>query len=85
MTDTLKTQYPTLGRIKAVSKESQAIGEFLEWATANGFTLCEKTTWATVPWAPTLMTVEGLLARYYDIDLAAAELERRSILEGLSA
>jgi hypothetical protein len=63
---------PTLHRIEHVLGEWDAIGAFLDWAHNNGMELCEIATGK-----PFTVPLKTLLARCYDIDLAAAEREKQ--------
>ena len=85
---------PQLNKLAAVSKSSQAIGEFLD---TSPYILCE-----TVPCekyhsrlaataycsqgshiVPTSKTIQQILAEYFGIDLQEVERERRMILRGM--
>lgn len=78
---------PTLDKIKEVHVQCQALGEFLEWLTANySFgTWCEDDhSLANSPvqhFIPISISIEKILYHYFDIDPIAAEQERRAILE----
>lgn len=78
-----KPDTPTLNAMLVCKAESQAIGNFLEWLAENGM-------WVGKYWrpdgirdpvgAPILDNTETLLARYFEIDLKAAENEKRAII-----
>lgn len=57
-------------KLVAASKESQKIGEFLEWAESEGLVELHG-------------GIEKMLAKFYGIDLNEVERERRAILVGL--
>jgi hypothetical protein len=71
---------PTLDKMLEVKKQSQTIGEFLEWLTTT-----EKV--ALVKWDEDSQyyqipeTNERLLAKFFDVDLNESEKEKRAILE----
>ena len=71
-----------LDRISSVRERSQAIGEFLEWlhSEKRWFLAEYRDNWAI----RVSYNVEELLAEFFGIDLAEAELERRRILEDLA-
>ncbi len=78
--------YPECDKLHAVSKDSQIIGEFLEWLGAERQIILaeylgnpEYSGQHELFVAPT--TIEKLLAEYYDIDLNKVETEKRKILE----
>jgi hypothetical protein len=84
----MKQQYPEHEKLKAVQKESQAIGEFLEW-------LCGEKAVELAVWRegeergddellrPINMNKEKILANYFKIDLVKLEFEKRKMLEEL--
>lgn len=76
-------QTPMLDKMKAVKKWSQAIGEFLDWLQSRGYILCRRAEGEQphVPYMPAVVSVETLLAEYFEVDLEAAERERRAVLE----
>lgn len=61
---------PELDRMATVKEDSQKIGAFLEWYKA----LSHRTK---------RLSIEQILAKYFDIDLDKCETERRSILAAL--
>ena len=65
-------KYPECEKLAIVSDESQTIGVFLDW-------LCEEMD-VNVEY-DTGLTINELLAKFYDIDLNKVEEERRAILE----
>lgn len=76
-------EYPECERLVSVSKESQALGEFLDWLIQDkGIVLCNRTgNRIDNLWAPQLQSIEAILAEYFHIDLERVEEERRQILE----
>lgn len=74
---------PETLRLVAVSRESQKIGEFLEWlAWDQHLVLAEVIGEALYP---SLTTTEKLLARFYGIDLERVERERGRLLAYIRA
>ena len=85
---------PQLNKLAAVSKSSQAIGEFLD---TSPYTLCEVVSckqFHLTPEAaeycsmeqhlvPTSKPIQQILAEYFGIDLQEVERERRMILRGM--
>jgi hypothetical protein len=59
---------------------TQAIGEFLEWASEHGMRLCSLDDRAS-HWWPVSLPIERLLAQYIEIDMDKVETERRALLE----
>lgn len=80
-----------LNRLSRVSKESNKIGEFVDWLRdEKKIELCED---YPVPeggysinggYHPTHQRVEALLADFFEIDLKQVEDERRVILDYMS-
>jgi hypothetical protein len=75
---------PECEKLAAVSKESNKIGEFLEWLTDdNGVTFARwddnHERWECHSFD--YLSINQLLAEYYDIDLDKVEDERRVLLE----
>lgn len=73
---------PELKKIQAVQDESQKIGGFLAWLTEQGIVLAE---WDDED--KELFQIhhnrEQLLAKYFEIDLAKCEQERRALLDAV--
>lgn len=79
-------KYPQLTLMQAVSGESQSIGAFIEWLGENGMVVCtSKDGLRGAAFFPVLESTEKLLARYFGVDLNAAEVERRAMLAEFSA
>lgn len=64
-----------LERIAKVKRESQLIGEFLEWLRSK-YTVCEPCRHG---YRPASKSIEELLAEYFEIDLEQAERERQEL------
>lgn len=76
-----KIPTPTLDAMCACNGESQAIGNFVEWLHENKMYIAKygnNTQLFEID-----ESIEQLLARYFEIDLRAAESERRAILQSL--
>jgi hypothetical protein len=76
---------PELDKIKAARADTQAAGDFLEWLDEQGIELSK---WeGGLGWGVYEQideTRESLLARWKGIDLAAAERERRALLDRIT-
>lgn len=76
--------YPEHEKLRAVKERSQVIGEFLDTGLKElGLTLCEATDLFECPWAPTPMSLETILAKYFNIDPNRLEEEKLAMLEEL--
>lgn len=75
---------PTLDKIKRIQENSQAIGNFIEWLEASmGIVLCKQYKNQSEHYeivGRSVSSITELLAKHFEIDLAAAERERRKIL-----
>ncbi len=69
---------PECDKMVAASDEGQTIGNFLEWAEENGYSLCRSTG---NNYTPVRQSTEVILAEYFNIDLTLVEEERRALLE----
>lgn len=67
----------------AVKPQSQAIGQFIDWLTEQGMEICKREDDARL-W-PVDETIEGLLARHFEIDLKKAEREKCALLDAIRA
>lgn len=76
-----KVATPALDKMLAVKAQSQTIGEFLDWLAAQRLVLASYRGDRLLPAQG--CEPEALLARYFEIDLAACEQERRALLTGL--
>lgn len=75
---------PTLERIKSTSHLSQEQGNFIEWLKSQkGLVLCEWTEFEDAPdqYLQSTISLERLLAEYWEIDLEKAEAERRALIK----
>lgn len=82
--DTTTTTTPALDSIqKARDEGSEVIGAFLEWLQTQGLDICSPDDWGDMQ--PERLTSEQMLARYFNIDLDAAEREREALLASLRA
>lgn len=71
--------YPEHEKLSEVKHESQAIGEFIEWATCvAGY---EFAKYHGDDLQVALVSIEGLLAEYFGVDLDKLEAEKRAMLE----
>ena len=78
-------QHPELAKMQEVQTQSQAIGEFIEWLGQNGMAICTSEEGLRGDrFYPVMVPTEELLARHFDVDLQAAEKERRAILVATS-
>lgn len=85
MTDEAASPYPEHDKMKKVSDESQAIGQFLDlndhgWILAEYVEIEGRSYPALVPVS---LSIQQILALYFDIDLNKIEEERRAMLEAL--
>ena len=74
-------ELPEHEKLKIVQPQSQAIGEFLEWAGDQGLYL-SKFVSDYQQYQPTNENVQSLLARYFEIDLRVLEAEKVALLNG---
>lgn len=73
---------PEMDKIKAVQDQSQTIGEFLEWLSEEGFTICELAEDRDL-FLPHRRSIEERLGDYFEIDTEEAERERQRILDAI--
>lgn len=73
------TQYPEHEKLEKISDKSQACGEFLDWLSSEGISLC---SWheRDEQYYQDPRTITDLLADYFDIDLDKIENEKRDML-----
>ena len=70
---------PTLDKMTGVQKESQTIGEFLEWLiNKTGYVLCKE---EHGDYYPIWDSSEKILADYFEIDLKEAEKEKKAVMK----
>lgn len=79
---------PELDKLTAIKDQSQTIGAFLDWyrSEEGGGHLCvlvEDEDRETADFFHDHRSIEGLLAKYFEIDLAKIEAEKLAILEEL--
>lgn len=74
-----------LQKMNEVKDKSQLIGEFLDWLmNEKGCVIAEYSDseiYVYKPLIPNRLSIEQLLAEYFDIDLEKAERERVELLE----
>lgn len=79
-----ESKYPEHDKLKAISDDSQTIGEFLDNC---GYTLCEFRESPTLSdyseFVPLRKSIQDVLAEYFGIDLNLIEKEKRAMLEEL--
>lgn len=77
--------YPEHEKLQAIQRQSQAIGEFLEWlpTSRRGLVIARQAA-ESDRWYPAFVPIVELLAEYFGIDLAAMENEKRSMLASLA-
>lgn len=80
-----ETDYPEHEKLKKVKHTSQAIGEFLEWLSTQGLTVCETyrnpDSLRDGEYFPATSSTNALLARFFEIDLEKIEKEKQAMLE----
>lgn len=84
---TITTPTPECDKMLAVAEESHKLGEFLDWLNEQGIHLARHQDVEGYRDPMLLMhgeRYEQILARYFDIDLTAAEAERRALLKALA-
>lgn len=87
---------PECDKLAKVSKESQAIGSFIDWLYGQNISLCqymdEKETREYMDdldpcemehFRPVNRSIETWLAAYFEIDMKKVESERQAILKQL--
>ncbi len=71
---------PEHEKLQDIQPQSQAIGEFLEWAGEQGLYLSEFVS-DYQQYQPTSENVQSLLARHFEIDLKVLEGEKVALLD----
>lgn len=80
------TLFPQLAKMQAVQSESQVIGEFIDWLGESGMAICTGHNGLRgESFYPVSVSIETMLARYFNVDLQAAERERRAVLADLAS
>ena len=73
--------YPEHEKLQRVVKESQCIGEFLEWLKdTRHFVICEFDD-IDDDFMPIMQKTEELLAEYFEIDLEKLNEEKQAMLK----
>lgn len=76
--------YPEHEKLRSIMDEAGPIGQFLEWLDTQSIELCRRDDkWINQPFEAITERREALLARYFDIDLAKIEDEKRAMLAEL--
>jgi len=75
---------PELDKIGAIKEQSQTIGEFLDWLSEEGFTICE---WDEdrQEFLTHHQSIEERLGDYFGIDVEEAARERQRILDAIQS
>lgn len=77
----MTVRYTQHEKLAKVSKESQAVGSFLEWLRDDqGIALC-KFDEEREEYYNTHINIQDLLAKYYGINLGKLEEEKRHMLQ----
>lgn len=81
MTDAeFEAAYPMHMKAEKVKVERQAIGEFIEF---GGYTLCTWPEESHHP-QPVHLSINDVLAKYFEIDMKVLEAEKQAMLEALT-
>jgi len=77
-----KIETPELDKMRDVREKSQLIGNFLSWLEEEKYCIG---VWNIRynEYEPTRLSIEKLLAQYFEIDLDKAEQERSQLLESI--
>lgn len=71
---------PELDKMKGVKERSQSIGAFLDWLQSEREIVLAEYEYRGETLYPINLSIEKLLAEYFEIDLEKVEQERRAIL-----
>ncbi len=75
-------KYPEHEKLKAISADSQKIGDFINWLGANELSICGcRETHSGVDWTPTIKPIRIILAEYFDIDQEKIDDEKDEMLK----
>lgn len=75
--------YPEHEKMRKISDQSQAVGDFLEWVRSEkGWFLAQRDDETKRIWPASYSTVQ-LLAEFFEIDLDKIEDEKRAMLASL--
>ena len=78
------SDYPEHDKLRAIQHESQAVGEFLDWASEkHGAQLSRVPEGYTDTLMPLGIPTRTLLAEFFEIDEAKIEAEKRAMLASL--
>ena len=77
---------PEIDKLNAEAARHRVVGEFIDWLSEAGFTVCETIeqkpgAWGQNPYLPTRLTTEQMLAKFLEVDLNKVEDERRQYLD----
>jgi hypothetical protein len=84
MTEEIQRKYPEHAKLDKIQKESQVIGEFLEWLGSVGLWISEyKASYrgAEEVLVSTQKSTSQILAQYFNIDQNKIDQEKREMLE----
>ena len=74
-------EYPEHEKLKVVSDESQAVGEFVDWlGNERGIFLAEQKGFEFFPMS---VSIQSLLSEFFEIDMNKIEAEKRQMLDEL--
>lgn len=77
-----KVETPEIDKLSAIQEQSQIVGEFLDWMMdVKRYSLVVVDPEDSRVFFHPSISVENLLAEYFDIDLKKVEKEKQSILE----
>jgi hypothetical protein len=78
--------YPEHEKLGKIKDQSQAVGEFLEWASSGirDYRICEFDR-SLDRWFPIMISTEKLLAEFFGINLDRLEKEKLAMLDELRA
>jgi hypothetical protein len=80
------SDYPEHDKLRAISDQSQACYDFLEWLEdLHGARLCHVPPGMHSTYFPLNFSMRKLLADFFDIDQDRLEAERRAMLDELRA
>lgn len=76
---------PMLEKLASVRDQSQIIGEFLDYMNTREIEMCEfqEDRDGDGNYFPTRMSIEEMLALFFEIDLKEAEKERQILLDSI--
>lgn len=77
-------KYPQHAALRLVKNDSQKLGQFLEWMSEQGWTIChlKKNAWEE-EYTPTYHSINKVLAAYFGIDEVALSNEKDAMVEEL--